>query len=148
MICSSLPEAVAGSTLRRRQGAHKVRPADDADQHSILDDRHPLDPIRLKQHGDIGKLGRLADRDDVARHDVFDRAAMRFHIVEPCFDANESSHHERRRRGALGSDFGAIEQIAFADDADYPIGTSTTGTPLIPCSESRAADFPHGGFRV
>ena len=80
MALSSGSAMVAGALFVVAR-ARQVRPADDADELAVADDRHALDLLRLEQHGDIGEFGRVADRDDIARHDVPDRSAVRLDIV-------------------------------------------------------------------
>jgi hypothetical protein len=61
--------------------SHEVCPADDTYELAVAEDRHALDPFCLEQHCDISEFGRVGDRDNVTRHDLLCRAAMRLDIV-------------------------------------------------------------------
>ena len=62
----------------------------------------------------------LGDRDDVARHDVLHPAAMRLQVFSGEL-VGRRHHFEPPRAPPLGSGFGAMQQIPFADHADHPV---------------------------
>ena len=103
-----------------RESPHEVRPANDPDELAVAQDRHPFDPVGLQQDGDIGDRSLLGDRQDVARHDVRHLAAVGLDVFTGEF-VGRRHHFEPPRAAPLGTGFGAVQQVAFADHADHPV---------------------------
>ena len=112
--------------LRYRQGPHEVGPANDTDKPAVAEDRHALDPFCLEQHCDIGEFGRVGDRDNLARHDVLCRAAVRFGVVAGELLVRRDRIEPPRAppppgqtlRLALGPGLDTVQQVTLAHDAD------------------------------
>jgi hypothetical protein len=105
-----------------RERAHQVRSAHDPDKLAVANDRRSLDPVCLEQYGDVGDRSRVGDRDDVARHDVLHFTAVRPDVVAGEF-VRRRHHVEPPRSATLGSGFGAVQEIAFADHSNHPVFT-------------------------
>jgi len=123
--------------LRYRQGPHEVGPANDTDKPAVAEDRHALDPFCLEQHCDIGEFGRVGDRDNLARHDVLCRAAVRFGVVAGELLVRRDRIEPPRAppppgqtlRLALGPGLDTVQQVTLAHDADQTISGIDNGNP-------------------
>jgi hypothetical protein len=139
----------------RRQSPHQVRSAGDADEPAVTHERHALDPLGLEQYGEIGKLGRVADRGDIARHDVLDRVAVRLDIAagelpigRDRVDPPRAPLPRPNLRPALGPGFDAVQQVTLADDAHYPIVGVDDRNPADPTLGKECCQRLHRCIRV
>src|SRR4051794_7744798 len=105
--------------LDGREHAHQVRAADDPDHLAVTQHRDALDPPAFHQMDDLAQVGVLIDADDVRAHDITHGAAM---LAREVLRLGRCSRNQPKppRGAALGTGFGPVQQIAFADDPDYP----------------------------
>src|SRR5215831_1815900 len=107
--------------------AHQVCATDDADEPAVLEDGDSLDSFRLEHSRDFGEVGRIGDRDDVARHHVPRRAAMRLDII-----AGKLLVGSGRRSVPVSTRCSRSPSLTIPTNR---LSASTTGTPLMPRSE-------------
>src|SRR5580704_10028632 len=137
-------------TLCRAERANEISSADDADDLAVTRDWDALDPPRFQQCGDITQIGLLGHGHDVLRHDILDRATVRFDVLA---GALGSEMVEPPRTAALamavrGADFGAVQQVALADDADeLAARINYRGAAYAPFREKRR-QVPNGCARI
>jgi hypothetical protein len=110
--------AVLGSATSSRWSAQQISAADDANERTVAQHRHALDPMPLHQAHDLGERRVLRDADDVAGHNFADPAGIGSHIV-----ARQPARHQQvepARALPCRTELAAAQQIAFGQDADEP----------------------------
>jgi phosphomethylpyrimidine synthase len=101
---------------RLRQGLNQIGAAHDADELAVLHDRDPLDAIGLEQIGDFGNGCLRRRRDYMAGHDVAHLTGMLPYELCRC-RIGIGEQREPPGAATAGSGFGAMHEVAFADNA-------------------------------
>ena len=130
--------ACAGHRLK------KIGPAHDTDQLTVLQNGQSSDGVLLHQGGDFmeRRLGR--GRDDIPRHDIRNLAAVGFDIFgRQCVALDQCS----KPPGAVpfGACLHAVQQIAFADNADELAFAVQHGDRADLLFEKQLRNLLHGG---
>ena len=146
--CVADGPVVGGDRRRRQTGGQRLQqvpPADDADQPAVARHRHALDPTGLEQVRDLGDRHGVGHRDHIARHDLAGLAAMGLGVMGG--EAVGGGHQfQPARRTRLRAGLGAVQQIAFADDAhDAPVLHDRQGADLV--VQHQADQFGQRGIR-
>jgi hypothetical protein len=96
---------------------HQIGAADDADHAACAHDRKPLDAVAFHQLDDFLQRNVLTDHTRIGRHDLFDLAARRVHIVLRQL-AGTDNELDPLRPAALRAELAAAQKVALGHDAD------------------------------